>query len=386
MPAPPVRPDTARRLRAGHAGPTSPGGDKGGAAAAVKTLKAGTTDDNADYDKFLEFLAEWEAKPGMETRYQPLDVSNRRHVLVVDSDGDPVPGAVVTIVDADRDVVLTAARTYGDGRAPYYPNLSLAGGDSAPTNLLVEVRVGEFGSWVRWDDGSEELVLEVDDVAPVVDPVPLDVCFLIDTTGSMSDEIASIKASLLQVTAKLREQERPLDLRYGAVLYRDLGDEYITARYAFDPDVDAFDAALKSVKSGGGGDTPESLNQGLAEAVSADDWRPEAAKVVFLVADAPPHLDYEGDVWYGESLRAAVAKGVKVHSVAASGLDQVGTLIFRQIAQYTRGKFIFIEYGEKGASAAKHGVKGTVKSNNLEDILFEQIREEIDSYGRSTSL
>ena len=55
-------------------------------------------------------------------------------------------------------------------------------------------------------------------------------------------------------------------------------------------------------------------------------------------------MDYPDDVWYGESLRAAVGRGVKIHSVAASGLDPRGTLVFRQIAQYTRGKFIFIEW------------------------------------------
>ena len=56
--------------------------------------------------------------------------------------------------------------------------------------------------------------------------------------------------------------------------------------------------------------------------------------------------------------------------------------MFRQIAQYTRGKFIFIEYGSTASSAASHGVGGAVKSNNLEDILFEQIQGELASYGR----
>ena len=103
---------------------------------------------------------------------------------------------------------------------------------------------------------------------------------------------------------------------------------------------------------------------------------------MFLIADASPHMDYEGDVPYGQSLKAAVGRGIRIHSVAASSLDPVGSLVFRQVAQFTRGKFIFIEYGTPEASAVSHGVGGEVKRNNLEDILFEQIRDELATWGR----
>src|SRR5690606_116710 len=103
--------------------------------------------------------------------------------------------------------------------------------------------------------------------------------------------------------------------------------------------------ALRTITAGGGGDFPESLNQGLAQAVAGVAWRRTAAKVVFLIADAPPHTDYQDDIPYGESLKDALARGVRIHAVAASGLDPFGSLVFRQTAQYTRGRFIFIEYG-----------------------------------------
>ena len=59
-----------------------------------------------------------------------------------------------------------------------------------------------------------------------------------------------------------------------------------------------------------------------------------------------------------------------------------GTLVFRQSAQFTRGKFIFIEYGSTAASAAQHGVTGQVQSNNLDDIIFRQLSWEVASWGR----
>jgi uncharacterized protein YegL len=246
----------------------------------------------------------------------------------------------------------------------------------------VEVEAGGERARVRWTVDTPELVVKVDVPQPVVDPIRLDVLFLIDTTGSMGDEIERIKKSLLAVTEKLRGLDREFDLHYAAVLYRDVGDAYVTKSHPFTDDIVAFDQALQSIAASGGGDTPESLNQGLAEAVGRDDWRPDAAKVVFLIADAPPHMDYQGDIRYGETVKAAVARGIKIHSVAASGLEPLGTFVFRQIAQFTRGKFIFIEYGTIAATAESHGVAGPVKSNNLDDILFTQIRDEIANWGR----
>ncbi len=360
------------------------------AAQTARTLKAGSTDDNADYAKYLEFLDTWVQKKEIHELFQPMDVSGRRWLRVVDVNGDPVPGAVVTVVDEAGDRVLYSGRTYGDGRAAFYPNLEappVRAGDG-PGTLVVEAHLADdegdtVYTRIEWDGAGDELELALDVPTAIADPVPLDVCFLIDTTGSMGDEIASIKGALLAMTEKLRGMEREFDLRYSAVLYRDIGDEYLTARHPFTNDIEAFDEALRAVQANGGGDGPESLNQGLAEAVDRVDWRPDAAKVMFLIADAQPHMDYPGDVPYGESLKAAVGKGIRIHSVAASGLNPVGTLVFRQIAQMTRGKFIFIEYGSTAASAKSHGVTGNVKSNNLEDILFEQIQAELATYGRS---
>jgi hypothetical protein len=358
----------------------------GAASRPARQLKAGSTDDNADYDAYLEFLATWVDRKEIQELHQSMDVSDRRFVRVVDVDGRPVPGAVVSIVDELADRVLWTATTYGDGRVPYYPHLDVmpvgAGGP-----LLIEAFVRDADGTPRgvrapWDGEGAEVQVALPDPFELPEPIQLDVCFVIDTTGSMGDEIDSIKASLLKVTEKLRGLDREFDLRYAAVLYRDIGDDYVTATHAFTEDIEAFDEALRGVGAAGGGDGPESLNQAVAQAVDGVSWRDGAAKVAFLIADAPPHMDYAGDVPYGESARAALARGIRIHSVAASGLDPVGTLVFRQIAQFTRGKFIFIEYGGAEASAESHGVSGAVQRDNLEDILFEQIRDEVATFGR----
>ena len=356
----------------------------GGAGQGPSPLRAGVTDDNADFGKFLAFLAEWSERPAVAGQCDRLDVRERRFVLVTDEQGNPVPGATVRIVDTSADRVLAGGVTYGDGRLPFYPALAArrAGRpDLRQARLLVDVSCRQARARTEWGAPSGDLTVVLPGATAPQEPIRLDVLFLVDTTGSMSDEIDRIKTTLLQVTDRLRELKQAFDLRYAAVLYRDLGDEYVTRACPFTGDIAAFSEALQSVRADAGGDEPESVNQGLAEAVRLD-WRDGAAKVAFLIGDAPPHMDYQGDIRYGASLQAALERGIRIHAVAASGLDELGTYVWRQVAQFTRGKFIFIEYGSAAATAASHGVTGSFQSNNLDAIVFEQIREELANWGK----
>ena len=357
--------------------------DGAGLAEGAPPLRAGSTDDNAAFDDFLRFVAERTAS-AVPTGAMKIEVSGRRFVRVVDRDGRPFPGLEIVVRDWRTERVVATAMTYGDGSAPFYAG---AEADEAQSghSWLVEASDGVRAVTAIWHGASRAITLRMPVPAPSHEAVPLDVLFLVDTTGSMGDEIDRIKQTLLSMTAKVRQAGgRAVDLRYGAVLYRDLGDAYVTATRDFTGDIDAFDASLRDVQADGGGDTPESLNQGLAEAMVGVQWRPRAAKVAFLVADAVPHMDYQDDIPYGESLKDAVTLGVRIHAVAASGLadDEAGSLVFRQIAQYARGHFIFIEYGsDVAASAAAHGVTGPVAANNLDEILLREIRSEIDGWG-----
>ncbi len=354
--------------------------DKPAARAAV--LRAGTTDDNEDHAAFAKFLAEQREAGLMEGRCQDLDVADRREVRVFDVDGRPVAGAEVAIFDGDRKEMLWRGTTYGDGAFPFFPSVAKT---SESGTLMLEVGYGGRFLRTHWDGEGESCAVRWPAETAAPEELRIDVAFLIDTTGSMSDEIQRIKETLSSMTGKLQGLEREVDMRYGAVLYRDIGDQYVTKQHGFTQDLDAFDKALQAIKANGGGDSPESLNQGLAVAIDGLAWRDGVAKLVFLIADAPPHMDYKGDVLYGQSLQAAVARGIKIHSVAASGLDAAGTVVFRQVAHFTRGKFVFIEYGGNvQKSAEAHGIQKKVKkSNNLDDILFEQIRDEVVGWGRA---
>jgi hypothetical protein len=116
--------------------------------------------------------------------------------------------------------------------------------------------------------------------------------------------------------------------------------------------VQQFQTILSSVVADGGGDMPESLNAALHDAIQKVSWRGEdTVKLVFLVADAPPHLYYANDYDYAQEMVVAAQHGIKIHPIASSGLPPDGEYIFRQIAEYTMGHFIFLTY-QQGASGA----------------------------------
>ena len=103
--------------------------------------------------------------------------------------------------------------------------------------------------------------------------------------------------------------------------------------------------------------------------------------LIFLIADAPPHLDYPQDEDYAAEMVRAREKGIKVFSVASSGLDDQGEYIFRQIAQQTMGRFIFIlEGGPQGNLETSHSVE-QYSVSQLDNLIIRLIREELEATG-----
>ena len=224
------------------------------------------------------------------------------------------------------------------------------------------------GEAVAWD-----VVLDLEQDA--VEGVPLDVLFLLDSTGSMADEIGQIKATLLSIATRISDLPSQPDLRMGMVAYRDRGDEFVTRLYDFEAEPARFLETIQRVVADGGDDYPESLNEAFHVAVHEPQWRRgDAIRLMFLIADAPPHLDYQDDYSYADVMVEAHRRGIKTFSIASSGLDAQGEYIFRQIAQHTMGRFLFIVYGPGGTTS--HSVSDyTVE--RLDDLVVSLVEDEL---------
>lgn len=313
---------------------------------ADEPVSAGMVDDNADFGEYLAYRQRW---PQLVRR--DLDPAGRVLLDVRDNAGRAVPDAMVRVRAGGRDLPLWA-RTDAGGRAWLMPQADVAAHAGHP--LEVEVAQGGASTRVLWTPGQKDALqarLAVDNAAPA----RLDLVFLVDATGSMADEIERLKRSMRAVADQIAQLPTRPDLCFGLVAYRDRGDAFFVRGADLTNDLGAFQGVLEGLRAGGGGDYAEALNEALHTAVHRISWRGEGtARMVVLVADAPPHLDYAGPQ-YDEDLRAAQARGIKIFSVGASGLDPQGEFIFRQFAQFTGGRFVFLTYADASRPASGPG-------------------------------
>jgi uncharacterized protein YegL len=171
----------------------------------------------------------------------------------------------------------------------------------------------------------------------------IEVAFVLDTTGSMSGLIEGAKQKIWSVANQLADGQPKPEIRVGLIAYRDRGDAYVTKRFDLTADIDSIYRELYAFRADGGGDGPESVNQALHDAVTQLDWSDSqnVYKVVFLVGDAPPHMDYANDVKYPESLRLARAKGIVVNTIQCGALPGTQT-VWKEIARSGEGEFAAI--------------------------------------------
>jgi Mg-chelatase subunit ChlD len=187
----------------------------------------------------------------------------------------------------------------------------------------------------------------------------MDVVFLVDTTGSMGDEISVVKKSLVDMIAEIEGGTPRPDVRFGLVIYRDRGDDYVTRLFKLTDDTDAVIKQVKAIEAGGGGDEPESVNEALHVTINDMNWDRDVntEKTVFLIGDAPPHF-YENDFMWQNEVKQALKKEIIINTIGASGLSDEGVDIFTKIAKGSEGTFQYLTY--KGEYVTDSGTTETV--------------------------
>jgi Mg-chelatase subunit ChlD len=338
-------------------------------------LKGGELDDNDRWEEYLryrEHVAERVARS-----VHGFDVTERVVLRVLDAEGRPAPGARVLVRDL-AGTVLARRTTYADGRALFFPRAVGDGQDE----WLVEASLGDARGRKVVARGAEAVTLRLDGERPGTRPA-LDVVFCLDCTGSMSDEIDRLKTTISSVSRRLSQVAGNPRIRLGLVKYRDRGDEYVVQTDPLTQDLPTFREALSRAYADGGGDYPEDVQAGLAAAVGQEPWdrSSNAARLVFLIGDAPPHL-YADEPSYVETIRSAQEKGVKICTLAASGLDDAGEYVWRQLAEATLGRFIFISYGTPDGGRGTPHHTGPYLENSLDEIVVRECVREVEALTR----
>lgn len=179
-------------------------------------------------------------------------------------------------------------------------------------------------------------------------PERVEVVFVLDSTGSMSGLIEGAKQKIWSIANEIVCRKPAPEVKIGLLTYRDKGDEYVTKMFDLTDDIDAVYGNLMTFKADGGGDTPESVNQALNEAVHKMSWtdgKQQVYRVIFLVGDAPPHMDYQDDVKYEVSCKEALEKNIIINTIQCGTMRDC-TPIWQEIAKKGEGEYVQI--GQQG--------------------------------------
>ena len=171
----------------------------------------------------------------------------------------------------------------------------------------------------------------------------IEVCFVLDTTGSMGGLIEGAKQKIWSIANEMISAKPTPELKLGLIAYRDRGDEYVVKSFQLTDDIDSIYGHLRDFKAEGGGDEPESVNEALAEAIEKMPWSQDrkVLKIIFLVGDAPPHLDYADGPKYPELCRIAAKKDLIINTVQCGNIAET-TPIWKEIAKLSEGSYAAI--------------------------------------------
>lgn len=186
-------------------------------------------------------------------------------------------------------------------------------------------------------------VLAAEEPSKVVEPAAapqVEVCFVLDTTGSMANLIQGAKDKIWSIANELVSAKPTPNIKFGLVAYRDRKDKYVTKVTDLSDDIDAIYEHLMAFHADGGGDAPESVNQALHEAVTKMSWSKgrRILKLVFLVGDAPPHMDYADDIKYPKVCELAMEKSLIINTIQCGNMADT-TKIWNDIARKSEGQY-----------------------------------------------
>ena len=174
----------------------------------------------------------------------------------------------------------------------------------------------------------------------------VDIAFLIDSTGSMRDEITGVRNNLNKFTEVL--QNAGLDFRISVIDYKDITDDGDDSTKVLMQDGEKWfttsekvASVLDTISVNGGGDNPETVLDAIG-LMNTLDFRDDASKFSILLTDA----EYKNDNHYGYSdMSAAITalkeKGVSMSVITANSLQST----YATLSEGTDGIFANI-YGD----------------------------------------
>lgn len=332
-------------------------------------LTAGEWDDIASWERFGNLLNSQEGDSSKQTwgfrNFHRLEV-------IVTSNGKVIPDAKVQLLDGSQEI--WTARTNTEGRAYVFAGLFERDGQNQNT-YKVQVQAGQESKTTEPIEIPQQGSMKVDLARGESLSNKVDVMFVVDTTGSMEDELNYLEAELKDVVKRVSsEHANKLDMRLSANFYRDTYDDYIVKPYPFITNIDTITEQFSEQEARGGGDYPEAVDKALRDAIHEHKWSEEArARLLFLVLDAPPHDDEQIKDEIQQLIKDAAEKGIRIIPVASSGVDIDTEYLLRFMSVATGGTYLFLTDDSGIGGDHLEPAVGEYEVKLLNDLLFEVI-------------
>lgn len=304
-----------------------------------------------------EFIDEWKIAPRERYTVQ----------VVTKKGGYPIASQDVSLIDGNGNTLFQAV-TDNTGKAELWGELIK--NEKLKIKNDLRIRVGDYVAEAKsWQ------TVVLDEPCDVSDAV--DVMFVFDATGSMGDELRYLQAEMRDVIARAKEATGGLEIRTGAVVYRDHHyDEYLTRISRLTDDISVTQQFIDRQEANGGGDYPEAVPEALMAALNSGGFNSNArARIVFLVLDAPCHQDSATIALLHEQILNAAAMGVRIVPVVCSGLGKSGEYLMRSIALTTNGTSFFLTDDSGIGHTHLKPATDSLKVEHLNDMLVRTIVE-----------
>lgn len=207
---------------------------------------------------------------------------------------------------------------------------------------------GLMGFCPQFEDLPKVLDLTLEEILDT-ENMTLDLAIVLDTTGSMGDEIEEVKKNLTRVIENLKAENQNRDLKVSLIAYKDLTtsglkpathkletlstvhkpilepatDDYVTKIVQhLTSDLDLIDTSVQEVSVSGGGDTREAILDAFETAMNDLQWRQGADKNILMIGDAPGHkVSKTSGATVDEVLtQLASGDGIRVHPLLVANV------------------------------------------------------------------
>ena len=297
--------------------------------------------------------------------YWEFYTNNRIAVKVTDELGNALAGVNVKLLsDGNEANSLWEAVTDNHGLAECWLGLFQKTTDVDATRLRVSLN-GEtmegHPAVCSWDSLRQSTVVNKYVLRTSKAPnKQADIAFIVDATGSMSDEINFLKQDLVDIINKVKSVRAGMKMRTAALFYRDEGDEYLTRHHDF---------------TNGGNDYPEAVHTALERMLQNLSWDGDArTRIAFLILDAPAHHEKSVIKSLQQSIENCAKQGIKIIPVAASGVDKNTEFMLRFFANATGGTYVFLTDDSGVGESHIQASVGDYEVEQLNNLLIRLIK------------